>query len=186
MDQPPPYLTWGWPADLHGSYDLMVRAFDLAGRANTSNRIHIAVGVQNVARGKPVCASSGDTPEAAVDGSYYSSWHAAKDAEDAWLEIDLQQPVAISQINLVWGWKIHPARFAVEVTSVGPDSDTRHWKTVYVAENLPWVTWKATHRVEFEPVNARFVRIHAFQRANRQTWSGYDLAEIEIPVNVER
>lgn len=185
VDQPPPHFTWNWPASLRGTYDLMARAFDLDGRVNTSNRIHIAVGVQNVARCKPVRASSGETPEGAVDGSYYSSWRAAKDAEDAWLEIDLQKPMAVSRVNVVWGWKIHPARFAVEVTSTGPDSDARQWKTVCVAENLSWVTWKATHRLDFEPVTARFVRIHAFERANRQTWAGYDLAEVEIPVEVE-
>jgi mannan endo-1,4-beta-mannosidase len=185
LEQPPANFAWTWPSDLKGTFDLVVKATDLAGRMSTSNRIHLAVGVQNVARGKPVHVSSGEHPEGAVDGSYYSSWRAAKEAEEAWLEIDLQRPTTISQINVVWGWKIHPARFAVEVTSIGPTENERGWQTVCVAEDLPWVTWKATHRLVFSPTTARFVRIHAFQRANRQTWSGYDLAEVEIPVPVQ-
>ncbi|MGQ9761608.1 MAG: glycosyl hydrolase [Thermogutta sp.] len=182
LDKPAAQFAWNWPADLTGAFDLTVKATDLAGRVSTSNRIHLAVGMDNIARGKPVRASSGDQPEAAVDGSYYSGWHAAKDAEEAWIEIDLQQPTVISQVNLIWGWKIHPSRFALEVTSIGPDENERQWRTVRVVEDLPWITWKATHRLVFEPTQTRFVRIHAFQRANRQTWAGYNLAEIEIPV----
>ena len=179
---PPRDFSWTWPGDLHGTFELTARAYDAAGKQNLSNRIHIAVGVRNAARSRSVRASSGTNPEAAVDGSYYSGWHAAKDAEDAWIEVDLGSPVEISQVNLIWGWKIHPAKFAVEISRSAPDDSERSWETVSLLEDLPWQPWKATHRVRFAPRIARVVRVHAYQRAAHQTWAGYDLAEIEIPI----
>jgi len=185
LEKPPAHFSWSWVSPRAGTFDLTARAVDTLGRTNTSNRIHLAVGVTNAAKNKPVRVSSGEHPQAAVDGSYYTSWRAAKDAEEATCEIDLGQAMAVSQVNLIWGWKIHPTRFVIEVGSGESWDQVRDWKTVATMENLPWVTWKATHRVRFEPVTARFVRIRMFQRANRQTWSGYDLAEIEIPVPVK-
>ncbi len=49
-------------------------------------------------------------------------------------------------------------------------------------KGLPWQQWKATHRVKFAPCGTRYVRIQMFRRAARQTWGGYDLAALEIPV----
>jgi hypothetical protein len=182
--QPPRNFSWTWPDDLRGTFELSARVCNAAGKENLSNRIHIAVGVRNAARGRPVRASSGTNPEAAVDGSYYSGWRAAKDAEEAWIEVDLGSPVEVSQVNLIWGWKIHPAKFAVEISSTAPEDTERSWETISVLEDLPWQPWKATHRVKFAPRIARSVRIHAYQRVNHQTWAGYDLAEIEIPVPI--
>lgn len=185
LEQPPSQFRWNWPADLRGTFDLEAKAYSQAGEVTTSNRVHVAVGVRNAARGAVVRTSSGVNPEAAVDGSYYTSWQADKDAEQAWIEIDLGKPQQISQLNLIWGWKIHPARFTVETTLVGPEQTERSWQVVCQIDNLPWVTWKATHRVQFSEHAARYIRIQALQRVNRQTWGGYDLAEIEVPVPID-
>lgn len=181
LTDPPANFRWEWRNAPPGCYDLRAVAVDDAGQKMKSNRIHLAVGVVDVARGRPVQVSGGENPEAITDGNYYTSWRAPREAEEAWVWIDLGSVYRVDQINLIWGWKIHPEHFAVEVAEA--DSPTpADWQCVYEAKNLPWVTWKATHRVKFPAVNARHIRLQLFRRANRQTWGGYDLTAVEIPV----
>ncbi len=181
LRDPPQKFRWQWKDVPPGCYDLRAVAVDIAGQKMRSNRIHLAVGVVDLARGKRVEVSGGTNPEAAVDGSYYTSWRAPQTAEEAWIKVDLGQPYLISRVNLVWGWKIHPEHLVVEV-NLASSSDAEQWQAVYEAKNLPWQVWKATHRLEFEPVEARTIRVRLLRRANRQTWGGYDLAALEIPV----
>jgi len=178
LDRPPYEFTW---RDARcGCYDLVAVAVDNSGRKTRSNRIHLAVGMVDLARGRPVAASSGNNPEAAVDGNYYTEWAAAK-TDEAWIMVDLGAVRRIERVNLVWGWKIHPSHFVIETATENPD-DAASWTVVHTASGLPWVTWKATHRVRFPPVSARYVRLRCTKRANNQTWSGYKLAALEVPV----
>ncbi len=182
LDKPPYDFVWqNAPA---GCYDLTAVAVDQSGQKNTSNRIHLAVGMVDLARGKPVTASGGDHPEQAVDGNYYTSWSATK-GDQAWITVDLGRVHEIGQVNLVWGWKIHPSHFVLEVAVDAPQSPGS-WTTVHSAEDLPWVTWKATHRVRFPSTRARYVRLRATKRIRNQTWGGYQLAALEIPVPVRK
>jgi hypothetical protein len=121
----------------------------------------------DLARGKPVTASSGKSPEAAVDGDYFTSWSAEK-RDDAWLYVVLGAVRKIDRVNLLWGWKIHPSAFTVDVARGDPDR-AGSWTTVRRVTDRPYVTWEATDRVRFQPVEARYVRVSATKRAGRQT-----------------
>jgi mannan endo-1,4-beta-mannosidase len=178
---PQQQFRWEWQDAPPGCYDLWAVAIDDARQRFRSNRIHLNVGVIDAARGRPVTVSAGENASAAVDGNYYTSWRAPTQAEEAWIMIDLGQICSIDQVNLVWGWKIHAEHFAIETAKEDP-SEAGNWNCVYEAKNLPWEVWKATHRAKFAPTQARYVRIHLFRRAGRQTWAGYDLAAVEIPV----
>jgi len=181
LANPPRQFRWQWTDAPTGCYDLRAVAIDDAGQRFRSNRIHVNVRLVDAARGRPVTVSGGENASAAVDGNYYTSWRAPTQAEEAWIMIDLGQICSIDQVNLIWGWKIHAEHFAIETAKEGP-SQPASWRRVYEAKNLPWEVWKATHRARFAPAQARYVRIHLLRRAARQTWGGYDLAAVEIPI----
>ncbi|MFO8014286.1 MAG: glycosyl hydrolase [Phycisphaerae bacterium] len=174
-----PY-TFTWTNAPAGCYDLTARAEDDAGMETASNTIRAVVGMVDAARGKPVVASPGETPEAAVDGDYYTAWSAAK-TDKAWLYVDLGAVRNIDRVNLLWGWKIHPSAFTVDVARAEPRKPAG-WTSVHTATDRPYVTWEATDRLRFDPVAARYVRVSATKRAGNQTWSGYKLMALEVPV----
>jgi len=174
-----PY-TFIWKKAPAGCYDLTAQAEDNAGLRTTSNTIRVGVGMVDLARGKRVVASLGKAPEGAVDGNYFTSWSAAK-GDEAWLYVDLGSVRKIDGVNLLWGWKIHPSAFRIDVTRAEPDKPD-NWATVHKAIDRPYKTWKATDRIRFDPVEARYVRVSAAKRAGRQTWGGYQLMALEVPV----
>jgi len=174
-----PY-TLTWTNARAGCYDVTARAEDDAGLKTTSNTIRVSVGMVDLARGKPVVASSGDTPKSAVDGSYFTSWSAAK-SDAAWLYVDLGAVRKIDRVNLLWGWKIHPSAFTVDVARAEPGKPGS-WTAVHKATDRPYETWEATDRIRFDPAEARYVRVSAAKRAGRQRWSGYKLMALEVPV----
>jgi hypothetical protein len=174
-----PY-TFAWNNAPAGCYDITAVAVDDAGTRTTSNNVRLAVGLVDLARGKPVTASSGKTPEKAVDGDYHSAW-SSDNTDDAWIYVDLGAVHTVERVNLLWGWKIHATDFTIDVARTAPD-DPRSWTTVHSEKNRAYVTWEATDRVRFTPVSARYVRLHATRRANRQTWGGYQLTALEVPI----
>lgn len=176
----PPY-RFTWENAAAGCYDLTAVAVDNDGNRTTSNRIRIVVGLKNAAEGRPVVASAGEHPEAAVDNDAYTCWSPGRKTDDEWIAVDLGRSMKIDRVNLLWGWKIHASRYTIDVASTNPD-DPQSWQTVYSAEDLPWTPWKATFRIRFDPVDARYVRLSAQQRPRGQTWGAYQLAEIQIPV----
>jgi len=171
-----------WSRARAGFYDVTAVALDNAGDRTTSNTVRIAVGMVDLAKGKVATASSGKTVEAAVDGNYHTMWSADK-GDDQWIYVDLGQVQRIDRVNLLWGWKIHAQAYTIDVCSNNPDDLTK-WLTVYETKNQKYQTWEATYRVRFDPVSARYVRMHAKKRAGRQNWGGYQLAALEIPVTV--
>jgi hypothetical protein len=134
----------------------------------------------DLARGKPVVASSGDTPEKAVDGDYFTNWAAAK-SDKEWIYVDLGTVKQIDRVNLMWGWKIHPCQFTIDVAQADPDKPDS-WTTVHTTKDRPYQTWEATDRIRFDLTSARYVRLSASKRASNQTWSGYKLMAFEVPV----
>jgi len=163
-----------------GCYDLTAVVIDDKGEKTRSNKVRMAVGMVDLARGKQVVASSGESPENAVDGDYFSAWSSAN-SDDQWLYVDLGSTYRVDRVNLLWGWKIHPTNFTVDVAVGDPDLPDS-WTEVFSAKGRPYQTWEATDRVHFKPTNARFVRLRATKRAGNQTWSGYKLTALEVPV----
>ncbi|MBD3266131.1 hypothetical protein GF373_05630, partial [bacterium] len=182
MDAKPPYQCV-WEDAKAGCYDLTAVAYDNSGRKSTSNTVRAIVGLVDIAKGKPVVASSGASPQKAVDGDYFTSWASAKSG-DEWIYVDLGQPYEIQRVNLLWGWKIHAADFTLDVATSQPGQEGS-WSTVYKKTDRPYVSWEATDRVTFAKTTARYVRLHATKRASNQTWAGYKLAAFEVLVKAE-
>jgi len=174
-----PY-TFTWKNAPAGCYDLTAQAEDDTGLKTTSNTIRVGVGMVDLARGKAAVASSGETPEAAADGNYFTSWSAAK-SDGAWLYVDLGAVHKIDRVNLLWGWKIHPSAFTIDVARAEPDKPAG-WATVCKTTDRPYETWEATDRIRFGTVAARYVRVWGTKRAGNQTWAGYQLTALEVPV----
>jgi hypothetical protein len=126
-------------------------------------------------------ASSGNSPENAVDGNYYTSWSSDK-SDDEWIYVDLGSIRQIDRINLLWGWKIHAQDYSIDVAMSRPEK-AESWKTIYTQTDLEYQTWKATYHINFEAIPVRYVRMNAKKRAGRQTWGGYQLAAFEVSVS---
>jgi mannan endo-1,4-beta-mannosidase len=178
-DDAAPY-TFTWDNASPGCYDITAVAFDDANESTKSNNVRIGVGMVDLALGKRMVASSGQSPQNAVDGNYYTTWSSAKN-DDEWIYVDLGRVYNINRVNLLWGWKIHAQAYSIDVAVENPDAPA-NWTTVYSETDHPYITWKATYRIAFATTPARYVRMHATKRAGRQTWGGYQLAAFEVPV----
>jgi hypothetical protein len=177
-DESPYTLNWTNPS--LGFYDIRAEAIDNKAEKTTSNTVRAAVGFVDLARGRHIVASSGKTPENAVDGNYYTTWTSAK-SDDEWIYVDLGSVKEINRVNLLWGWKIHAQDYSIDVATDEPQK-TDSWKTVYSRTGRGYQPWKATYRISFATTPARYVRMHAAKRPRRQTWGGYQLAAFEVPV----
>lgn len=178
----PPY-TFVWSNAPPGLYSMQARAVDLTGAAMLSNTVHITSGVAALAYKQPVVTSSGTGGQSAVDGNLYTSWisdvnHPTPD--DQWIYVDLGRIFTINQVHSVWGWKIHPSDYSIDIATDQPNN-AASWTTVKRVTDSPYVTWKKTLRDAFKTVPARYVRYHMTKRAGGQTWGGYDLLEMEVP-----
>lgn len=178
-----PY-TFTWKNAPPGCYDITALAEDDTGRKTTSNRVRTRVGMVDLAHGRPVVVSSGDKPEQAVDANYFTSWSAAK-SDQAWIYVDLGKEREIDRVNLMWGWKIHPSKFTIDVARTAPEK-AESWSTVFTETDRPYRTWEATDRVQFHKTRTRYVRVSANRRAGNQNWSGYKLTALEVPVRANR
>ncbi len=178
LNKSPYTLIWtDMPA---GFYDIHTLAFDNRGSSNRSNNIRVAVNMTDLARNRPVTASSGSNPELATDENYYTSWSSGN-SDQEWLYVDLGQVQTIDRVNLLWGWKIHASNYTIDIATADPQ-DPSSWTTIHTRKNRPYQQWKATDRIQFEPVEARFVRLNATGRAGNQNWAGYNLMAFEVPV----
>ena len=178
-DESAPF-EFDWDNAPPGCYDLTVVAVDDDGDRTRSNTVRTTVGLVDLARGRPVVASSGKSPQNAVDGDYYSVWSSAK-GNDAWIYVDLGSTYRIDRVNLLWGWKIHAADFAIDVALRDPNASDS-WMRAFAVTDRAYQTWKAVDRVRFKATDARYVRLRAKKRAGNQNWSGYKLAAMEVPV----
>jgi hypothetical protein len=167
-----------WTDAPSGSYNLTVVAVDNEGERTRSNTVRTTIGLVDIARGKQVVASSGESPRNAVDGDYFSVWSSAK-SDDEWIYVDLGKTYCIDRVSLLWGWKIHATNFAIDVAVSDPNVPDS-WTEVFSITSRAYQTWEATDRVRFKPTNARYVRLRATKRAGNQTWSGYKLAAMEV------
>jgi len=177
-DDSAPY-TIEWNGAAPGCYDITAVAIDNTHQSTTSNNVRIAVGLVDLALGKPTVASSGESAQKAVDGDYHSTWTSGK-SDDEWIYVDLGKVQTIDRVNLLWGWKIHAQDYSIDVALEEPEKPAS-WTTVYSETDHAYITWEATYRVSFAATPARYVRMHATKRAGRQTWGGYQLAAFEVP-----
>jgi hypothetical protein len=115
-----------------------------------------------------------------VDGDYYTEW-TSENSDTEWIYVNLGRTYRIDRVNLLWGWKIHAADFSIDVAISKPTAASS-WTEVASVKDRAYQTWEATDRIRFEPVDARYVRLRASKRAGHQTWAGYNLCAIEVPV----
>jgi len=181
-DDSPPY-TFTWSNAPCGFHNIQTAAVDDKGEKTMSNTVRVCIGLEDLAKGRPVVASSGNSPNNVVDGNYYTTWSSDKN-DDEWIYVDLGEIRTINQVGLLWGWKIHAEDYSIDVATSEPEK-AESWKTVYSQTGCSYQSWKATYRVGFEEAPARYVRMHAKKRAGRQTWGGYQLAAFEVPVSFE-
>jgi mannan endo-1,4-beta-mannosidase len=175
----PPY-QFRWADIAPGLYRITAVAEDDDGNQTESNSVRMAFGMEDAARGSQVKASSGEQPEAAVDGDYYTPWVSDKNDEE-WIALDLGEIRRIDRVRLIWGWKIHPEEFVLELSDQ-PLSSAEEWTAVYSEKGRPYQAWKAMDRIQFSPVEARSVRLSLKKRAGNQNWGGYQLMAFEVPL----
>lgn len=179
----PPY-KFDWDKQNVGSYNIKAIATDNSGSTSVSNTVRIVTSKTDIAKDKAVVASSGKTSQNAVDGDIYSYWTADK-TDTAWLYIDLEDSYVIDNINLHWGWKIHPEELTIDIAASSPELASS-WSTVHTESKIPYTQWKLSQQITFPPVKARFIRITLNKRAGHQYWGGYQLASIEVPIDTNK
>ncbi len=173
-------FTWRDPPP--GFHNIVAFARDADGAVACSNVVRIAAGIENLARGKKVTASSAQhPPELAVDGDLYTAWWADKSAPDPqWLQVDLGAQRTVSAVTVLW-WKAHAKDYVVQVSTDGQKwhdaakvenraSSGRHSQTLLGDSDM----------VRFEPTQARYVRLLCTKRAvNWHSYVVFDLGAYE-------
>jgi hypothetical protein len=127
----------------------------------------------NIARGKPVTASSSVTvggvsyPAAnAVDGESDTYW-SSEFADPAWLRVDLGESIRIRRVTIDWETAYAKA-FAVQVST-----DAKAWTDVFKTGSGAG----GASEIDFTPVAARYVRIYGTARGTK--W-GYAICELMV------
>jgi mannan endo-1,4-beta-mannosidase len=172
-----------------GIHNVHVIAYDNAGATTKSQTVRVSHAVSDLAHGRPTVSSSvgsGSAGAKAVDGTYFTSWlsdNGTSNPEDQWIYVDLGTNRGINEVDLSWHWKIFGQAYTIDVATEVPETASS-WSTVYQVQDAPLDEYpdKAFHKVLFPPVSARYVRLHATRRIQGQTWGGYDLAALEVPV----
>jgi hypothetical protein len=142
-----------------------LRDFDVLTADQRAVRYGIAVG-------KPATASSSTgrdgatTPAAAVDSLLTTRW-SSEFSDPQWIAVDLEQPVRISRVELVWEGAYGKA-YAIQVSD-----DGKVWKDVYGTR----AGNGGTEVIRFKPVEARWVRMYGTRRG---TPYGYSLWEFRV------
>jgi endoglucanase Acf2 len=139
-----------------------------AGAASGTAIVAVIAAATDIARGKPVTASSSDganVAAAAVDGSSDTRWESAHGAGEQWLRVDLEKSYDISSVHINW----EAAAAATYEIQVSDDADGP-WNTVKSVT-------KAGPTVDDVAVEAtgRFVRILGLTRLTNYGYSIFDL-----------
>jgi hypothetical protein len=130
----------------------------------------VAPGESDLARGRPVTASSVQAPEyaaaKATDGDEGTRWSSAF-SDPQWIAVDLGRPATINRVRLLWE-AAYASAYRVQVS---PDGAA--WTDVYATED----GGGESETVKFAPVSARFVRMYGTKRG---TEFGYSLFSLEV------
>jgi hypothetical protein len=168
--------TFAWQNAPAGVYNIVALAQDADGLTACSNVVRVTVGIENLARGKTVTASStskhGEPAAAAVDGDPNTMWWSDKDQPDPqWLCVDLGDEKTVGGVSVTW-WKAYPKDCAVEASV---DGET--WRAVAKTENRR--NYHGDMDVfRFEPVRARYLRLSCSNPA--VTWQAYTVFEFGV------
>jgi endoglucanase Acf2 len=143
------------------------------GASGTSVVAVIAPGT-DIARGKPVAASTSDganTAEAAVDGSSSTRWESAHGAGEQWLRVDLGAQHDISSVHV--GWETAAAaEYEIQVA----DEAGGPWTTARtVSKSAPTADDVAVE------ATGRYVRILGLERLTGYGYSIWDLRVTGTP-----
>jgi hypothetical protein len=184
----PPY-TFSFTNASPGIYNTYAVAYDNTGASTKSQTVRLSYNVADLAYQRPTVTSSaviGSEGSNAVDGNYWTSWtsdNTVTNPDDQWIYVDLGSTNTIQEVDLSWYWKVFGQTYNIDVATAVPDN-SNSWATVYQVQSASMDEYpnKAFHQITFAPVAARYVRMHATQRAQWQTWGGYDLTAFEIPV----
>jgi mannan endo-1,4-beta-mannosidase len=162
-------IAWAKPSP--GLWTLVARARDGKGASSLSNPVRLTVGLEDLARDKPVTASSDEDGAAdAVDGDLLTAWSGAKEGPQ-WISVDLGRSRTISRVVAAW-WKAYAKDYRIQVST-----DAEQWTDVAQIENKN--RWHGdTDLLRFDPIEARFVRLYATRRGT--SWGGYTLYELRV------
>lgn len=173
-----------------GTYIIHAVAHDNLGSSTQSQTVRVSFEVADLAFNKPLFTSSANSGSGLmVDGNFWTSGitdNSGTTPSDQWVYVDLGGPQTINEVNLSWVWKVFAEAYSLDVATADP-AIPDSWSTVYQTTAAPQDEYptKAFHRVTFAPVTARYVRLHATKKIAGQTWGGYNIAAIEVPVPIE-
>jgi len=168
--------TFTWANAPAGIHNLIAFARDAEGAVASSNAIRVTVGLTNLARGKPVTASStsphGSPVEAAVDGDPDTMWWSDKEKPDPqWLMVDFGSAQTVGAVAVSW-WKPYAKSYTVQV----PD-DLDGWVDVGAIKGKNDF-FGDMDIIRFKPVRTRRLRIHCTERS--VTWQAYTVYELAV------
>lgn len=131
----------------------------------------------DLARDKPVTASSGGATVAATDGDRGTAWSSARDGEDEWIQVDLGEVTEVDEVLVRWT-PDYAHVYRVEVSTDGDE---------YTEVASAGAIDATGVRTRFEPVDARYVRLALDERATQR--AAFALTDLEVrrtvPVDVE-
>jgi len=121
--------TFTWKDAPTGHYNLVAFARDADAAVACSNAVRVIVGLENLARGKKVTASStsehGGPVEAAVDGDPTTMWWSDKKEPDPQrLMVDLGSAQTVGGVSVSW-WKAYARSYNVRAST-----DGNQWRDV--------------------------------------------------------
>jgi hypothetical protein len=170
------HWTFTWENAPAGYHNLVAFARDADGAVACSNAVRLTLGIENLARGRPVTASStsphGGPLEEAVDGDPLTMWWSDHEKPDPqWLAVDLGSVRTVGGVSVTW-WKAYARSWAVQVSE-----DGRAWREVGAVKGKNNF-YGDSDLIRFEPVRARHVRLHFAERA--VTWQAYTVFEFAV------
>ncbi len=168
--------TYTWENAPSGHHQLVALARDSDGAVAYSNGVRMTKGLDNLARGKPMQASSVspwcEGLPAAVDDNLFSMWWADHREEDPqWLQVDLGSVRTVGAVSVLW-WKAYATDYSVQVST-----DGENWREVARIEGRQQQSGDSD-LVRFDPVPARHVRLHFTRRA--VTWQAYCIYDFGV------
>ncbi|GAB3605152.1 hypothetical protein GCM10027413_05610 [Conyzicola nivalis] len=139
-----------------------------AGAASGTAVVAVIAAATDIARGKPVVASTtngANTAKAAVDGSSATRWESKHGAGEQWLRVDLGKQYDISSVHINWE-DAAAAKYEIQVS----DDTDGPWTTVKTVS-------KAAPTIDDVAVEAtgRYVRILGLERLTGYGYSIWDL-----------
>ena len=165
-----------WAGAPAGFHNVVAVARDAEGKASCSNIARVTVGLRNLAKSRPVQASS-DAKNAAcaVDGDLFTAWSGDKKGEQ-WLAADLGSEQTVAGVLVSW-WKAYARAFRIQVSK-----DGNQWKDVYRTERK--TEWHGdSDLIRFDAVKARHVRLLCTEPGT--TWGGYTVYELAVFASLE-